>query len=82
MRELKERSKFLEANQKRHECNQRFLKAEVSQIKKKYKKPQTLLKVFRYQIISFVNRGIIKHFKVNYSTINMPIQQVQLNQMH
>lgn len=28
----------------------------------------------------FYQEGIIKHFKVNYSNINMSIQQVQLNQ--
>lgn len=45
MRQLKGRSKFLEANQKRHECNQRFGKAEIFQIKKKkYKKAPNLTK--------------------------------------
>lgn len=86
MRESKERCNILEANKKRHECNQRFGKAEILQIKKKEKKtnkkPQNLTITLYIPNNFFYQEGIIKHFKVNYSTINMSIQQVQLNQRY
>lgn len=56
---------------------------DTSDLKKERNKPKIPKLYYNYMPNNFFyQEGIIKHFKVNYSTINMSIQQVQLNQRY